>query len=114
MQNKSLLVKKQSQPRVFKANLFVAYKAENHQFIVFLIGFHYTMPALTVETEAYVSTVNSVIIEFISMKLFMFCNLFLPFYLSISATSLIQRLDLNIKYYHRKEDSVLKKNIILS
>ena len=46
MQNKSLLVKKQSQPRVFKANLFVAYKAENHQFLVFLIGFHYTVPAL--------------------------------------------------------------------
>ena len=46
MQNKSLLVKKQSQPRVFKANLFVAYKAENHQLLVFLIGFHYTMPAL--------------------------------------------------------------------
>ena len=40
------MVKKQSQPRVFKANLFVAYKAENHQFLVFLIGFHYTMPAL--------------------------------------------------------------------
>ena len=74
------MVKKQSQPRVVKSNLFVAYKAENDQFlVVFLIGFHYTMPALTVETEAYVSTLKSVIIEFISVKLFMFCNLFCHF-----------------------------------
>ena len=55
--------------------------------------------------------VKSIIIEFISVKLFMSCSLFLPFYLSTSSTSLIQTLDLNIKYYHRKEDSVLKKNI---